>query len=203
MPVSEWVSGQSFDTSVAWSLFLYWKWGFLFDQGPCFWSELDHTASNFRGLFGPFLIVKRYLKCVQNLRSRSDVSKNGVKKSYWIKNDRLMELQKFLTFTNPSSVGGTYIQWSIMFHGLSYQQSSQIQFLSSDQSKLLSGFVIVDDHFIRNIIQHLSKIVDQLPHNPQFWKNSSWTQGLGKKAFFKGEKNSKPWRKIFTASWYI
>ena len=78
-----------------------------------------------------------------------------------------------------------------MFHGLSYQQSSQSQFISSDQPKLLSRFVIVDDHFIRNIIQHLTKIVDQLPHNPQFWKNSSWTQGFGKKAFFKGEKNPK------------
>ena len=78
-----------------------------------------------------------------------------------------------------------------MFHGLSYQQSSQIQFLSSDQPKLLSRFVIVDDHFIRNIIQHLTKIVDQLPHNPQFWKNSSRTQGLGEKTLFKGEKPSK------------
>ena len=113
---------------------------------------------------------------------------NGVKKSNWIKNDKLMELWKFLTFTNPSSDGGTHIQWSIMFHVLSYQQSSQIQVLSSDQPKLLSRFVIVDDHFIRNIIQHLTKIVDQLPHHPQFWKNSSRTQGLGEKAFFRGKK---------------
>ena len=54
--VSEWAE---FHTSVAWSLFLYWKCVFPFDQGPCFWSELDRTASNFRGLFGPFLIVKK------------------------------------------------------------------------------------------------------------------------------------------------
>ena len=132
-----------------------------------------------------------HLKCVQNLQVRSDVSKNGVKKSNWIKNGRLMRLWKFLNFTNPSSDGSTHIQWSIMFHSLSYHQSSQIQFLSSDQPKLLSRFVIVDDHFIRNIIQHLTKIVDQLPHNPQFWKNSSWTQGLGKRTFFEGEKNPK------------
>ena len=32
-----------------------------------------------------------YLKCVQKLRARSDVSKNGVNKSNWIKNDRHME----------------------------------------------------------------------------------------------------------------
>ena len=138
-----------------------------------------------------------HLKCVQNLQVRSDVSKNGVKKSNWIKNGRLMRLWKFLNFTNPSSDGGTHIQWSIMFHSLFYHQSSQIQFLSSDQPKLLSRFVIVDDHFIRNIIQHLTKIVDQLPHNPQFWKNSSRTQGLRKKTFFKGEKPPKTLPKIF------
>ena len=168
------------------------KMGLSFWLCPCFWRELDCTASNFRGLLGSFYIVKRHLKCVQNLRSRSDVSKNGVKKSNWIKNDRLMELWKFLTFTNPSSDGGTHIQWSIMFHCLSYQQSSQIQVLSSDQPKLLSRFVIVDDHFIRNIIQHLTKIVDQLPHHPQFWKNSSRTQGLGGKVFLGGKKTQKP-----------
>ena len=192
MSVCEWVSGQSFNTSVAWSLFFILKMGSSIWPCPCFWRELDCTASNFRGLLGSFYIVKRHLKCVQNLRSRSDVSKNGVKKSNWIKNDRLMELWKFLTFTNPSSDGGTHIQWSIMFHVLSYQQSSQIQVLSSDQPKLLSRFVIVDDHFIRNIIQHLTKIVDQLPHHPQFWKNSSRTQGLGEKAFFREKKNQKP-----------
>ena len=60
-----------------------------------------------------------YLKCVQNLRARSDVSKNGVNKSNWIKNDRHMEHWKFRTFTNPSSDGDTHIQWSIMFHSLS------------------------------------------------------------------------------------
>ena len=203
MSVCEWVSGQSFNTSVAWSLFFILKMGLSFWPCPCFWRELDCTASNFRGLLGSFYIVKRHLKCVQNLRSRSDVSKNGVKKSNWIKNDRLMELWKFLTFTNPSSDGGTHIQWSIMFHVLSYQQSSQIQVLSSDQPKLLSRFVIVDDHFIRNIIQHLTKIVDQLPHHPQFWKNSSRTQGLGEKAFFRGEKKPKTCQFFFTASWYM
>ena len=135
-----------------------------------------------------------HLKCVQNLQVRSDVSKNGVKKSNWIKNGRLMRLWKFLNFTNPSSDGGTHIQWSIMFHSLSYHQSSQIQFLSSDQPKLLSRFVIVDDHFIRNIIQHLTKIVDQLPHHPQFWKNS---QGLGEKAVCKDKKKPKTLAKIF------
>ena len=62
--VSEWAE---FHTSVAWSLFLYWKCVFPFDQGPCFWSELDRTASNFRGPFGPFLIVKGHLKCVHGL----------------------------------------------------------------------------------------------------------------------------------------
>jgi len=161
-------------------------------------QTLKHFTAAFIG-FPPCTLVSEerqgtamyYLKCVRNLRARSDVSKNGVNKSNWIKNGRHMEHWKFLTFTNPSSDGDTHIQWSIMFHSLFYHQSSQIQFLSSDQPKLLSRFVIVDDHFIRNIIQHLTKIVDQLPHNPQFWKNSSWTQGLGKKAFFKGEKNPK------------
>ena len=43
--VSEWAE---FHTSVAWSLFLYWKCVFPFDQGPCFLSELDRTASNSR-----------------------------------------------------------------------------------------------------------------------------------------------------------
>ena len=188
MGVCEWVSGQSLERLEP---------VFILKMGFSFWPRsmfLEWTRSHglqFQRPFGPFFIVKRHLKCVQNLRARSDVSKNGVKKSNWIKNDRLMELWKFLNFTNPSSDGGTHIQWSIMFHSLFYHQSSQIQFLSSDQPKLLSRFVIVDDHFIRNIIQHLTKIVDQLPHNPQFWKNSSWTQGLGKKAFFKGEKTPK------------
>ena len=59
-------------------------------------------------------------------------------------------------------------------------------------------FFIFDKHLIRNIIRnithHLTKIVSQLLDNPQFWKNSSWTQRLGGKPF-KGGKPLKPWQK--------
>ena len=183
MGVCEWVSGQSLERLEP---------VFILKMGFSFWPRsmfLEWTRSHglqFQRPFGPFFIVKRGLQCVQNLQLALTSPKMVWKSQIGLK---MTDLWSFLTFTNPSSDGGTHIQWSIMFHSLSYHQSSQIQFLSSDQPKLLSRFVIVDDHFIRNIIQHLTKIVDQLPHNPQFWKNSSWTQGLGGKAFFKGENN--------------
>ena len=192
MGVCEWVSGQSLERLEP---------VFILKMGFSFWPRsmfLEWTRSHglqFQRPFGPFFIVKRHLKCVQNLRARSDVSKNGVKKSNWIKNDRLMELWKFLNFTNPSSDGGTHIQWSIMFHSLSYHQSSQIQFLSSDQPKLLSRFVIVDDHFIRNIIYSIQPrlwISSPIIHN--FGKTQAGPRGCGKKPFLRGKNPLKPCR---------
>ena len=62
------------------------------------WFGLATAAANFGGLLGPVVSVKRHLECVQKLRARSDISKNGVKKSNRIKNEQVMKLLKCLNF---------------------------------------------------------------------------------------------------------
>ena len=57
--------------------------------------------------------------------------------------------------------------------------------------------MIISSEISYSICLSFSEIVDDGGADPQFWKNSSWTQGLGEKSLFYGEKNPKTLHNFF------